>query len=80
MDNDSDIMILALLAREWDLNGPPGIMDISDVAALVTLAPSDTMATIRELFASGFIQMNPLKTSLWLTPEGYDHAKNHSQS
>ena len=65
--------ILSLLAREWDFNGPPGIMDIGDIGSIIPLAPSDTMAAIRALFSSGLVDMNTLKTSAWLTPEGYDH-------
>ena len=73
MTDSSKMAILEVLAGEWEISGPPGIVDISDVAALVPLAPSDTMATVRELFAEGLVDMNALKTSLFLTPEGYDH-------
>lgn len=80
MPDSSKKKVLSLLAREWDITGPPGIMDISDIASIVPAAPSDIMATIKELFASGLVDMNALKTSVFLTPEGYDHVKNSSGS
>lgn len=69
--------ILTLLAKEWDITGPPGILDISDIVSMVALAPSDTMATLKELFSLGLVDMNALKTSAFLTPEGYANIKNH---
>ncbi len=67
--------ILNLLAREWDTNGPPGILDISDVVAVLALAPSDILTALKDLFTRGLVDMNRLKTSVFLTPEGYDAAK-----
>lgn len=72
--------ILTLLAKEWDIRGPPGIMDLNDIAAIVPLAPSDTMETLKELFSQGLIDMNELKTSAFLTPEGYGYIRNHPGS
>jgi len=65
--------ILSLLAKEWELKGPPGIMDVGDIVSIISLAPSDSMETIRELFLSGLVDMNTFKTSACLTPEGYAH-------
>lgn len=65
--------ILTLLAREWDTLGPPGILDISDIVSIIPEAPSVIMETIKELFSMGLIDMNTLKTAIFLTPEGYDH-------
>jgi len=42
--------ILSLLGKEWELKGPPGILDVGDVVSILSLAPSDSMETIRELF------------------------------
>ena len=39
--------ILQLLAKEWKLKGPPGILDVSDVVAALPLAPSDTLAALK---------------------------------
>jgi len=64
--------ILQLLAKEWDLKGPPGILDVSDVVAALPLAPSDTLAALKRLFDKGLTDMNSLKTSVFLTPEGYE--------
>mgnify|MGYP001822452807 FL=1 len=64
--------ILQLLATEWGLMGPPGILDVSDVVAALPLAPSDTLAALKRLFDKGLTDMNSLKTSVFLTPEGYE--------
>ena len=68
--------ILALLAKEWVHSGPPGIIDISDIVAILPLAPSETLAAIKELFADGLTDTNALKTAVFLTPEGYTVAEN----
>jgi hypothetical protein len=57
------------------MKGPPGIMDLSDMVAALPLAPSDTLAALNDLYTKGLIDMNELKTSAFLTPEGYDVAK-----
>lgn len=67
--------ILQLLAKEWNLKGPPGILDVSDVVAALPLAPSDTLAALKHLFEQGLTDMNSLKTSVFLTPEGYAAAE-----
>jgi DNA-binding IclR family transcriptional regulator len=67
--------ILQLLAKEWKLKGPPGILDVSDVVAALPLAPSDTLAALKHLFEQGLTDMNSLKTSVFLTPEGYAAAE-----
>jgi Mn-dependent DtxR family transcriptional regulator len=74
--------VLAVLAKEWEFKGPPGIMDISDVVAVLPLAPSETLAALKGLYASGLIDMNALKTSAFLTPEGYaatDRSRNRNR-
>ena len=67
--------ILQLLTKEWQLKGPPGILDVSDVVAALPLAPSDTLAALKHLFEQGLTDMNSLKTSVFLTPEGYAAAE-----
>ena len=76
MLNEEQTKILKLLAKEWDHSGPPGIMDISDIVAAVDLAPSETLQTIKGLFESSLVDMNSLKTSAYLTPEGYEAAES----
>ncbi|MGB7919833.1 MAG: hypothetical protein WCF40_07225 [Desulfobacterales bacterium] len=71
MRTSEENKLLALLAKEWDFKGPPGIMDISDIVAALPLAPSDTLAALKTLYTIGLIDMNTLKTSAFLTPEGY---------
>jgi hypothetical protein len=68
---DAEQYILNLLAKEWDVKGPPGILDVSEVIAALPLAPSDTLAALKGLFEAGLTDMNSLKTSVFLTPEGY---------
>lgn len=71
MQTPGESKVLAVLAKEWKFKGPPGIMDISDIVAVLPLAPSETLAAMKALYASGLIDMNTLKTSAFLTPEGY---------
>ena len=63
--------VLLLLAKEWAHSGPPGIMDVSDIVAALDQAPSATLQAIKTLYQSGLVDMNALKTSAFLTPEGY---------
>ena len=63
--------VMTLLAKEWDMTGPPGIMDISDIVTAVSLAPTETLEALRDLYENGLIDMNELKTSAFLTPDGY---------
>jgi Mn-dependent DtxR family transcriptional regulator len=69
--------VLALLAKEWDFSGPPGIMDISDIISALPQAPSQTLQALKSLFQSGLIDMNKFKTSAFLTPEGYAAAETN---
>lgn len=50
-------------------------MDISDIVAVLPLAPSETYAAVKELFANGLTGMNALKTAVFLTPDGYETAE-----
>jgi Mn-dependent DtxR family transcriptional regulator len=80
MPTVAENQVLALLAKEWDYTGPPGILDISDVVAALPLAPSETQEALKTLFASGLIDMNKLKSSAFLTPEGYDIVKDNGET
>lgn len=80
MTTDADDQVLALLSKEWDYTGPPGILDISEIVAALPLAPSETLASLKRLFTRGLIDMNLLKTSAFLTPEGYAAAENDSRT
>jgi len=71
MPTPQELKVLRLLAREWAHSGPPGILDISDIVAALDLAPSETFQALKGLFQSGLVDMNSLKTSAFLTPEGY---------
>ena len=78
MPTSEEQQILMLLAKEWDYSGPPGIMDISDIVAALGQAPSATMQELKSLYQIGLVDMNVLKTSAFLTPEG--HAAAHEDS
>ena len=71
MPTSEEKLILQLLAKEWDYIGPPGIMDISDIVAVLGQAPSATMQALQSLYQTGLVDMNVLKTSAFLTPEGH---------
>ena len=71
MNDEGTPQILNLLAKEWDHKGPPGILEISAIVAALPLAPSDVLDGLKALFERGLIDMNSLKSSAFLTPEGY---------
>ncbi|MFZ0613014.1 MAG: hypothetical protein WAM73_12305 [Desulfobacterales bacterium] len=79
MRTAEESQVLAMLAKEWKLKGPPGIMDISDIVAVLPIAPSDTLAALKTLYTNGLIDMNTLKTSAYLTPEGYATADSSAE-
>ena len=70
MPTSDEQQVLLLLAKEWVHSGPPGIMDISDVVAVLDQAPSATLQALKSLYQNGLVDMNSLKTSVYLTPEG----------
>ena len=72
MPTPQELKVLKLLTKEWEHSGPPGILDISDIVAALDLAPSETLQTLNMLFEDGLVDMNSLKTSAYLTPEGYE--------
>jgi Mn-dependent DtxR family transcriptional regulator len=74
MPTSEEQQILLLLAKEWDHSGPPGIMDVSDIVAALDQAPSLTMQALKSLYQVGMVDMNVLKTSAFLTPEGHSAA------
>lgn len=74
MPTTEELQVLALLAKEWDHSGPPGILDISDIVAALGQAPSVTLQALKRLYQSGLVSMNTLKTAAFLTPEGYETA------
>ena len=80
MATEPNDQVMALLAKEWDMKGPPGIIDISDIVAALPLAPSDTLAALKDLYSNGLIDMNKFKTSAFLTPEGYDAVDRESKT
>jgi Mn-dependent DtxR family transcriptional regulator len=71
MPTSEEQQVLLLLAKEWVHSGPPGIMDQSDIVAALDQAPSATLQALKTLYQSGLVDMNVLKTSAFLTPEGY---------
>ena len=71
MPTSEEQQVLLLLAKEWIHSGPPGIMDISDIVAALDQAPTATLEALKALYKSGLVDMNSLKTSAFLTPEGY---------
>ena len=73
---DTRNAVLNLLSREWEMTGPPGILDVSDIVMACPAAPSETLAELRQLFAEGLVDMNSLGTAAFLTPEGRETAIN----
>lgn len=54
MPTRAENQVLDLLAKEWDMTGPPGIMDISDIVAVLTLAPSEILEALRNFVQNWF--------------------------
>ena len=75
MPTPQEFIVLKLLAKEWQHSGPPGILDISEIIAALDLAPSETLQALKALYQSGLVEMNSLKSSAFLTPEGYAAAE-----
>jgi DNA-binding transcriptional ArsR family regulator len=75
MPTPPELKVLRLLAKEWEYSGPPGIMDISDIVTAMDLAPSETLQALKALYQNGLVDMNTLKSSAFLTPEGYAAAE-----
>jgi hypothetical protein len=67
----AELQVLQLLAKEWRYNGPPGILEISQIVAALDLAPSEVLQALEALFRGSLVDMNTLKTSAYLTPEGF---------
>jgi len=74
MLTQAELKVLNLLAKEWAHSGPPGILDVSDIVAAVNQAPGETLQALKTLYQSGLVEMNVLKTSAFLTPEGFEAA------
>jgi len=75
MPTQQELKVLRLLAKEWEHSGPPGILDISDIVAALDQAPSETLQALKSLYQNGLVDMNPIKSSAFLTPEGYATAE-----
>jgi len=80
MATSEEQQILRLLAKEWEHSGPPGIMDVSDIVASLDQAPSATMQALKSLYQVGLVDMNVLKTSAFLTPEGHSAVQSDTFS
>ena len=76
MPTPQELKVLKLLAKEWERSGQPGILDISDIVATLDLAPSETLQALKALYQGSLVDMNTLKTSAFLTPEGYATAES----
>jgi hypothetical protein len=80
MATSEEQQILRLLAKEWEHSGPPGIMDVSDIVASLDQAPSATMQALKSPYQVGLVDMNVLKTSAFLTPEGHSAVQSDTFS
>ena len=76
MPSQEELKILRLLAKEWDYSGPPGILDVHQIVAALDLAPSQVLQAMKSLYQNGLVEMNTLRTSAFLTPEGYAAVEN----
>ena len=63
--------LLNLLAKEWDQTGPPGIMDLSDIAGHLNISVEDVRRVIKPLFVMGAVDTDRSGFAAFLTPKGY---------
>jgi DNA-binding MarR family transcriptional regulator len=63
--------ILNILAKEWEQTGPPGIMDISDIAGRLNISAEDVRRAIKPLFVMGAVDTDRVGFAAYLTPKGY---------
>ena len=63
--------ILNILAKEWEQVGPPGIMDISDIAEQLNMSGEDVRRAIKPLFVMGAVDTDRMGFAAYLTPKGY---------
>jgi DNA-binding MarR family transcriptional regulator len=70
-DAVSQQSILNILANEWEQIGPPGIMDISDIAGQLKISVEDVHRAIKPLFVMGAVDSDRVGFAAYLTPKGY---------
>ena len=73
--NPQQKAILALLAREWESAGPPGIVDIIDIARYLGVSVDEIRQALAPLFEGGVVDVDRLGTAAFLTPDGYAQAR-----
>ena len=63
--------LVNILAKEWEQVGPPGIMDISDIAGQLNISIIDVRRAIKPLFVMGAVDSDRAGFAAYLTPKGY---------
>jgi len=64
--------ILFLLSREWEENGPPGILDNKEIIEKLDLSVEDAEKALRKLTSEGYLSGDTMGFASYLTPEGYE--------
>jgi hypothetical protein len=68
--------LLNLLAKEWELNGPPGYLESTVLASRLNLSVEKTKSVIHSLFVKGLVDTDKIEHyAAYLTPEGYEIAR-----
>jgi len=69
--------LLSVLADEWDHSGPPGYVETAIIAERLNIPIEDAKSAIRLLFVKGLVDTDKIDIfAAYLTPEGYDLARN----
>ncbi|BCS96533.1 hypothetical protein DSLASN_21650 [Desulfoluna limicola] len=71
--------ILEHLAAVWDRDGPPGIVENRDLAAALHLGTGQASRALKILSTLGLTDHDTMGFASYLTPEGYDIAKNKNR-
>jgi hypothetical protein len=75
-DKVSRQSILNLLAKAWYHAGPPGVMDLSDIAGQLNISVEDVRPAIEPLFVMGAVDTDRVGIAAYLTPKGYAQLRN----
>jgi len=75
--NRSERELLTVLADEWDHSGPPGYVETTIIAERLNIPIEDAKSAIQSLFVKGLVDTDKVDIfAAYLTPEGYDRARN----
>jgi Mn-dependent DtxR family transcriptional regulator len=74
--DERELLIVNLLAAEWETSGPPGFVETAVIAEKLKISAADARTALRSLFTKGLVGTDQVDTyAAYLTPEGYEAAR-----